>query len=59
MFRIFKKKYLDAPVDKREKAHKMLDNIIDEPDSCVSFNIKYNLDKYIKGLKTIYEFKEV
>ena len=37
----------------------MLDNIIDEPDGCVSYNIKYNLNKYIEGLKAICEFKEI
>lgn len=60
MFKFLKnnQKYLDVPVDKREKAHRMLDSIIDEPDSCVAFNIKYNLNEYIKGLKTIYTFKE-
>lgn len=50
---------LDVPIDKREKAHRMLDGIIDEPDTCVSWNKKYSLDEYIKSLKTIYTFKEV
>ncbi len=53
-----KQTYLDVPVDKREKAHRMLDSIIDEPDTCVSWDREYNLDKYIKGLKTVYKFKE-
>lgn len=59
MFRFFKKKCLDVPVDKREKAHQMLDKIIDEPDNLSSFIMADSLNEYIKGLKTIYTFKEV
>lgn len=61
MFGFFKKKrnYLDVPVDKREKAHQMLDKIIDESDYLSSYNMTYNLNKYIEGLKTVYAFKEI
>ena len=53
------RKILDVPAEKREKAHRMLDNIIDEPDTCTSWNREYNLKKYIEGLKNVYTFKEV
>lgn len=58
MFRFLKKKCLDVPVDKRDKAHQMLDKIIDEPDNLSSFTMTDSLNEYIKGLKTIYKFKE-
>ena len=59
MFKFSKKKYLDIPADKREKAHKMLDEIINEPDNLSSFVMTDSLKEYIKGLKVIYNFKEV
>lgn len=54
-----RRKFLDAPVEKREVAHRMLDTLIDQSDSCLSWDIEYNLQKYIKGLKAVYTFKEV
>lgn len=61
IFRFFqnKQKCLDVPTDKREKAHRMLDQIIDEHDTCVSWDKEYSLNKYVKSLKTIYTFKEI
>ena len=61
MFEFFKnkQKYLDIPVDKRERAHQMLDKIINEPDAWNSFNMTDSLNKYIEGLKNIYSFKEM
>lgn len=59
MFRFFKKKCLDVPVNKREKAHQMLDKIIDEPDNLLSFTMTDNLYDYIQGLKVVYTFKEI
>lgn len=59
MFRFFKEKRLDVPVDKREKAHQMLDKIIDEPDNLLSFNMTDSLYDYIQGLKAVYIFKEI
>ena len=50
---------LDVPVDKREKAHEMLDKIIDESDWYSSFEMKERLYEYIKGLKVVYKFREI
>lgn len=53
-----RREFLDVPVEKREAAHKMLDKIIDQPDISLAFDIKYNLNEYINGLKAVYTFKE-
>lgn len=52
-FLLNRRTQLDVPIDKREKAHKMLDNIIDEPNTCTSWDREYNLNKYIQELKEV------
>jgi len=54
-----RRKFLDVPIEKREKAHRMLDNIINEPDNLSSFIMTDSLKEYIQGLKAVYEFKEI